>query len=82
MPEARTQVNCHTAGCRGWLGALLAAGDFIPAPHLVAGRDLYVTGAGAVMIRCSFCNRWVRVMRGERRLVLSPLPAGGSDACS
>ncbi len=74
MAESRSQIQCQTPECRGWLGADVA-GDFIPAGHLVGGRDWWMDAEGGVNIRCRRCNRWYRAAPRGGRVQVDALPA-------
>lgn len=67
----RAHVRCQTPGCAGVLGAL-AAGCFIPAGHVIGGRDLYAERDGEMRVRCTWCGVWYRV-RANGRLHLMPV---------
>lgn len=64
----RSQIGCPTDGCGGVLGAW-ANGDFIPAGHLLGGRDWWV-GTDGTHVRCSRCNGWRVVANDGGRLTL------------
>lgn len=65
---SRSQIACQTDGCSGVLGAW-AAGTFIPAGHLIGGRDWWVDTAGT-HIRCSRCDAWRLIANEGGRLTL------------
>jgi hypothetical protein len=75
---ARSLVRCQTPGCAGVLGAW-AAGAYLPAGHLLGGRDWYGTPAGAILVRCSRCNTWYGLERAAGRWRLVSQPAGAGD---
>jgi len=64
----RSQIGCLTDGCRGVLGAW-ANGAYIPAGHLIGGRDWYLSRDGAY-IRCTFCGTWHGITNDDGRLRL------------
>lgn len=74
MADHHFQVNCRSERCTGVLGAFLAIG-FIPAGHLVAGRDLWVDRAGTLYVRCTRCTRWHRLITLGDRFEMEALPA-------
>jgi hypothetical protein len=69
MAEDRLDIRCPTPDCRGSLGAAIG-GQYLPAPHLVAGREWFVGKDGLVRVRCRYCDRWyvVRCEPGHVRL--------------
>jgi hypothetical protein len=71
---ARSQIRCQTPGCAGVLGAW-AAGAYLPAGHLLGGRDWYVASDGCLLVRCSLCNAWYALDPAQRPPQLVRRPA-------
>jgi hypothetical protein len=65
----RSQIACQTDGCSGVLGSW-ANGAFIPAGHLLGGRDWWVDPDGT-HVRCSRCNTWRTIRNDRGRLTLA-----------
>jgi hypothetical protein len=73
-------VKCKTApACSGSMGAW-DGGEFFPAPHLRAGRDIRVVASGAVILTCPFCKTDHRLELRGVRLSLSKVeePVGAA----
>jgi len=65
---SRSQIACQTENCSGVLGSW-AGGSFIPAGHLIGGRDWWVDPDGT-HVRCSRCNHWSVLVNEDGRLRL------------